>query len=124
MLTLSALIPNRVKELFSTKSTENNNVNGDEKEYSLVWYFKMQLKDQKVSGVTIYRSFTKPFNTKIKARSLEEAKEKLTVFATQKCKLEIFEEKDYYGSELGKFDSGIDDVFKAMDKMFETFEYD
>ena len=121
MLTLSTLIPNRLKGYFSKKSSPAN-TSPTGTEYSFVWYFKMQVKPKSKDGVTsIKSSFTMPCRTTITAGSYEEAKEKLTQFALGKCELKIWEEKEYLKSELGKNDKSLADEFEKLNQIFSKF---
>lgn len=121
MLTLSTLIPNRLKEYFSKKSSSADaSPNGTE--YSFVWYFKLQTKSNSSDGIVSSKSsFTVPCRTTITATSHEEAKEKLTQFALGKCELKIWDEKGYQESELGKMDSLVNE-FEKLNQVFSKFQ--
>lgn len=83
----------------------------NEREYTFIWYKTMQ------SGDTKY--YTQPFRTKVKAKSREEASEKVKDFALRKMTLVIREKKDYDSSDLNKINKQFDEVNKTMDDVFK-----
>lgn len=78
----------------------------DETEFTFIWYKKMQS-----GGKTHY---TQPFRTKVKAKTREEAKDKVINFAMAKMTLQVIEEKDFDSTELMKLQ-------KEFDKLNEQF---
>jgi len=86
--------------------------NNGEREYTFIWYKKMQTGDK------IY--YTQPFRTKVMAKSREEASKKVEDFALRKMTLVIREEKDYDSSDLNKINKQFDEVNKTMNDVFEN----
>ena len=78
--------------------------------FTFVWYKKM------VSGNKTH--YTAPFRTKVTAKTRKEAIDKLTNFALQKMTLEIYEEKDFEGTEISKMQKTFDRLSDEMEKMF------
>ena len=86
----------------------------EEKEYVFIWY-----KQMKTGGTTFY---TKPFRTKVKAKSYKEAKDKLTKFAMSKMKLVVMTEGQYNEIPMAKMKRELDDVFDSIDKLFQKIK--
>ncbi len=83
----------------------------DLKEFSFIWY-----KQMKTGDATYY---TKPFRTKIKAKTREEAKEKLTNYVMAGMKLMIWEEKDFKNADISKIQSDFDNLNKGITDLME-----
>jgi len=105
--------------IFSFKNKNDNTVKGhrppsdnDEREYTFIWYKKMQ------TGSTTH--YTKPFRTKVIAKSRDEAQRKVTDFALRKMTLVLREEKDYNLDDLNKINKEFDEVNKTMNDVFEN----
>jgi hypothetical protein len=77
-------------------------------EYTFIWYKKMETK----SGVY----YTRPYRTKVKAKSFAEAKEKAIQFALSKMQLVIYEENpsNTNSDDLNKFMRQFDDLNQKM----------
>ncbi len=106
------------KSIFPFLFKKDNKVKGhrppddNEREYTFIWYKKME------NGNSTY--YTQPFRTKIKAKSREEAADKVKDFALRKMTLVIREEKDYDSSDLNKLNKQFDEVNKNMNDVFES----
>lgn len=112
----------KLKGVFAKQPAANSaDKKPDEKEYTFIWYFRMQLKSQTVDGTSVFKSFTKPCRTKIKAASYKEAQDKLTDFALGKCELKIWQEDDYVKSDLYKQSKTVDEIYRKMDEVFKEF---
>lgn len=82
----------------------------NEQEFTFIWYKKMEIGNK--------TQYTAKNRTKVRAKSREEAAEKLTKFAMSKMVLVIHEEKDYSASELGQMDKLFEQFNDLMDKTF------
>ena len=91
-----------------------NRNKGEEKEYTFIWY-----KTMETGGTTHY---TKPFRTKVKAKSETEAREKLTKFVLGKMKLKMHLEQDYNKSDISRFQQIFDSFNDLMNKTFGKFQ--
>ena len=78
----------------------------DETEFTFIWYKKMQTGNK--------THYTQPFRTKVKAKTREEAKDKVINFAMNKMTLQVIEEKDFNSTEMMKLQ-------KEFDKLNEQF---
>lgn len=102
--------------IFLKKLSDSNKVKGhrppndDEREFSFIWYKTME------AGNRLY--YTQPFRTKVKAKSREEAAEKVKDFALRKMNLVIREEKDYNSSDINKINKQFDEINKSMNDVF------
>lgn len=119
MLTLSSLIPDRIKEYFNPPKPKD--AKKEDTEFSFVWYFKMHIKSESPTGIKTTTSYTMPCRTKAKAKSYKEAKEKVENFALGKCELVVWQEEEYAHSELGQKSKEIKDSFKRINEIFAKF---
>jgi hypothetical protein len=107
-------ITTAIIELFRRKkktTDKNTNRNGIEREYTFIWYKRMETKNKV--------HYTQPFRTKIIAKNKEEAKEKLTQFALNKMTLVIIDDDKYEYSEINEIHKKFDTVFKEMENLFK-----
>jgi hypothetical protein len=93
------------------KSATNSNNDGIEREYTFVWYKRMETKNK--------IHYTQPFRTKIVAKSREEAKEKLNQFILGKMTVVIIDGDKYDTSEINNINKTFEKAFKEMNTMFE-----
>lgn len=82
-------------------------------EYTFIWY-----KEMKNGNSTNY---TAPFRTKVRAKTKQEAVDKVTEFALGKMKLVVFEEKDFKNTNVSKMQEYFNDVNKGLNQMFDKF---
>ena len=85
-----------------------------ETEFSFIWYKKLK------TGNTSF--YTAPFRTKIKAKTKEEAREKLTKLVNENMKLYIVDEKDFDTTNIGNIQKSFEDINRHMDKTFKNME--
>lgn len=83
-----------------------------ENEFSFIWFKQIDSGD----GTTYY---TKPFRTKVKAKDIDEARQKVEDFALRKMKLVIVEESKYDQTDLSGFQKSFDKISAEMDKVFK-----
>lgn len=106
----------RRSETVTATDTPPDGMDDGNKEYSLIWYKKMQLR-----ATTHY---TRPYKTKVREKNLDEAKEKVCRFTLSKMTLQIFEEKDFDSSEImifqKKFEKLNTEFNDAMEKVFNN----
>lgn len=88
-----------------------------EKEYVFIWYKEIETRK---GGRVVY---TKPFRTRVMAKSEDEAKEKLTNFALSKMKLCIVLEQDFDKTELSKIQKMFDDTFQQMNDIVDRIKF-
>lgn len=105
--------------LFGKKKQKEQNggevkSDGTEKEFSLIWYKKMQVGNK--------THYTAPFRTKIRAKTKKEAIDKLTPFALNKMTLCIHEEQDFKNSDISKMQRTFDSISDEMNKFFNNFK--
>ncbi len=62
--------------------------------------------------------YTKPFRTKVKAKTKEEAAEKVKNFALRKMTLVLVEEKLFATDDLAKLERQFEQMNIEMDKIF------
>jgi len=89
----------------SKKKIKNVKIEG-EQEFTFIWYKKM------ITGNKTY--YTQPFRTKVKAKTREDAKDRVINFAMHKMTLCVIEEKDFDSIEIMKLQ-------KEFDKLNEQF---
>lgn len=97
--------------LFKTKQPAQN---VEETEFTFIWYKKM------INGNTTH--YTQPFRTKVKAKTREEAFEKLTKFCLSKMTLCVFEEKDFDSSEIISLQKTFNELNKQMEATFDKIK--
>ena len=87
------------------------------KEYTFIWYKKMETK----KGV----DYTRPYRTKVKAKSFEEAKDKAIQFALSKMQLVIYEENplNTNSDDLEKFMRQFDDLNQKMKDFSDKMKF-
>ena len=93
----------------SNNSKYKNGGQIDEKEFTFIWYKRMQ------SGNTTH--YTQPFRTKIKARDRDEAKEKLGKFIMGKMSVVICDENDFKKSDYNSFNKHFEYLNQKMKDM-------
>lgn len=103
--------------MFNWFKRNNNSVlqGGEgETEFSLIWYKRMY------AGKRTH--YTQPFRTRVKAKSYEEAKEKLASMVLSKMQLVITPEHDFDKTELFMVQSEFNKVNDAMREMEKCME--
>jgi len=87
------------------------------REYTFIWYKKMETKNRV--------DYTRPYRTKVKAKSFEEAKEKAIQFALSKMQLVIYEENpsNTNSDDLDKFMHQFDDLNQKMKDFSDKLKY-
>lgn len=98
-------------KLFNKNKKQNSS---EENEYSLIWYKRMY------AGKRTH--YTQPFRTRVKAKSYEEAKEKLASMVLSKMQLVITPEHDFDKTELYMVQSEFNKVNDAMREMEKCME--
>lgn len=90
---------------------KKNNQSSEETEFIFIWYKKM------MNGNSTH--YTAPFRTKVKAKTIEEAVNKLKTFALSKMTLCVVEEKDFNNKdELKNLQNTFDELSKKMESYF------
>jgi hypothetical protein len=93
------------------KTTTNSNNDGIEREYTFIWYKRMETKNK--------IHYTQPFRTKIVAKSHKEAKEKLSNFVLGKMTLVIIDGEKYETTDIHNINKHFDKAFQEMNTLFE-----
>jgi len=82
-----------------------------EKEFSFIWWKEIETQNK------IF--YTQPFRTKLNAKSIDEAKEKLINFVMGKMKLKIVLEEQFHESDLSKLNRSFEEINKEMENIFK-----
>lgn len=98
------------------KNRKNSNQPEEENlnEYTFIWYKKM------ASGNKTF--YTQPFRTTIKAKSEEEAKDKVIDFVKRKMELIVVKEEDFTGSLVGNQIFSIQKMFTEINKSMSQLD--
>lgn len=103
--------------IFNKDKTKEDVTSEVEKEFVFIWYKEMKLNNNETH-------YIKPYRTVVKAKTFEEAKEKVTDFAIGKMKLIIMEEKEYSKSNLKTLDDSLKSSFDHINRIMSEFFLD
>lgn len=92
--------------LFPSKNPKQEEL----KEFSFIWYKKLETPNRRI--------YTQPFRTKVRAKSYEEAKQKVVDFALGKMQLVVVPEENFKDTDLSKFERKFYAIYTEMDEMF------
>ena len=84
----------------------------DEKEYTFIWYKKMDVS----SGGKLNVHYTQPYRTKVTAKTRNEAVKKCQDFAMSKMQLVVVDEEFFDKTKLGN----IQQMFSTFNKAFDS----
>jgi len=101
-------------KIFKNKFMRESEID-DEIEFSFIWYKKM------VNGNKTH--FTQPFRTKIKAKTREEARKKVTDFALQKMTLVVVDENKFNSSEISQITEQFEKLNEQIKKTIDNLRF-
>lgn len=103
---------NKFINFFEFIFDKENNLKNEE-EYTFIWYKEINFQNK--------THYTAPFRTKVKAKTFDEAKEKVAAFAMSKMKLVIMEETEYNKSKLQRSNVDLKKHFDEIQNIMNNF---